>query len=137
MASSCIFCKIVEGTIPCIKITETANVIAFMDIFPTSKGHCLVVPKVHAEKLHDVSDEVMAEVGVTLRRVAKAVAATDYNILQNNGALAHQAVNHVHFHIIPKTTEEDGLGVSWPATKGETEVLEELAQGIRERLSAL
>lgn len=132
--ASCIFCSIVAGKIPCIKLTETAHSIAFMDIYPISKGHCLVVPKVHAAKLHEVTDEVIADVAVTMRRVAAAAGAENYNVLQNNGELAHQAVHHVHFHIIPKTSEADGLGFVWPAAAGDKAALQSLADDIKSRL---
>ncbi|RNF10088.1 adenosine 5'-monophosphoramidase [Trypanosoma rangeli] len=116
--SNCIFCKIVEGAIPCHKVAETARVLAFMDINPLSHGHVLVVPRVHAEFLHQVETETAAEVGVLLTKIARVVAeegetTTQYNILQNNGRLAHQEVPHVHFHVIPKRTETEGLGMRW------------------------
>eukprot|EP00997_Jenningsia_sp_PLL12_P011436 NODE_9053_length_384_cov_83.238806_g8158_i0.p2 GENE.NODE_9053_length_384_cov_83.238806_g8158_i0~~NODE_9053_length_384_cov_83.238806_g8158_i0.p2 ORF type:complete len:96 (-),score=39.65 NODE_9053_length_384_cov_83.238806_g8158_i0:97-357(-) len=65
--------------------------------------------------VHEMSVEDGAECGAALVRVAKAVGATDYNVLQNNGAAAHQAVGHVHFHIIPKPSQDQGLGVGWPS----------------------
>jgi diadenosine tetraphosphate (Ap4A) HIT family hydrolase len=110
---ACIFCKIIKGEIPSFKIAESALTYCFMDIGPLSKGHCLVIPKECQEKAHQLSEASMADVGVMLSRVAKGVGAEDYNILQNNGKLAHQEVMHVHFHVIPKTSADDGLGVKW------------------------
>merc|ERR1712194_687273 len=81
----------------------------------------LVIPKKCYEFLHEVPPETSAAIGRVLPLLAKAVmeatGSTQYNILQNNGSLAHQAVPHVHFHIIPKNSGADGLGVSWPAKK--------------------
>ncbi|KEG07148.1 adenosine 5-monophosphoramidase [Trypanosoma grayi] len=116
--SNCIFCKIVEGAIPCHKVAETAKVLAFMDVNPLSRGHVLVIPKTHAEFLHEVEPETAGEMGTLVAKISRAVAGdgepkTQYNILQNNGRLAHQEVPHVHFHIIPKRSAEEGLGVRW------------------------
>ncbi len=111
-----IFSKIIAGDIPCHRVYEDAHVIAFLDISPLSRGHLLVVPKEAKAQLHELSDESAAAIGRVLPRLARAVlaatGATAYNILQNNGALAHQAVMHVHFHIIPRIGSA-GLGVGW------------------------
>lgn len=114
-----IFSKILSGAIPCDKVYEDAHVLAFLDIAPLSRGHTLVIPKEPAETLDQLSDDAAAALGRVLPRLCRAVmaatGATQYNILQNNGPLAHQAVMHVHFHIIPKPDEHQGLGVGWPA----------------------
>ncbi len=116
-----IFHKIVSGELPCHKVYEDDQVLAFLDVFPLSKGHTLVIPKVHAETLDQLDDEHAAAIGRVLPRIARAVkkvsGAEAYNILQNNGALAHQAVMWLHFHIIPKFEDGSGLGVNWPAGK--------------------
>jgi histidine triad (HIT) family protein len=92
-------------------------VLAFLDVSPLSNGHTLVIPKQIASSLHELSEESASALGVALVRVSKAVlqatGATSYNILQNNGEIAHQAVFHVHFHIIPTYTAEDGLVLDW------------------------
>jgi histidine triad (HIT) family protein len=115
-----IFTKILRGDIPCHKVYEDDRVLAFLDIMPLSKGHLLVIPKEPAETVDQMSDESAAAVGRVLPRLARAVmkvsGATAYNILQNNGPAAHQAVFHVHFHIIPKLGEA-GLGIGWKAGK--------------------
>ncbi len=115
-----IFAKILDGQIPCHKVYEDEHVLAFLDVGPLSRGHTLVIPKERKAFLHELSDEQAAAIGRVLPRLARAVmkvtGATAYNILQNNGAEAHQAVFHVHFHIIPKLGGE-GLGVKWPAGK--------------------
>ncbi|RSH84677.1 hit protein 1 [Apiotrichum porosum] len=112
--ASCLFCKIVKGEIPCMKLLETDTVLAFMDIGPIAKGHCLVIPKYHAVKLTDLPDDQMADILPTCKKLAVATGAEDFNILQNNGRAAHQEVDHVHFHVIPKPDDKEGLGVGWP-----------------------
>ena len=111
-----IFSKILRGEVPCHKVFEDDHVLAFLDIFPLSKGHLLVIPKEPAETVDQLSDDAAAAIGRALPRLCRAVmkvsGASAYNILQNNGAAAHQAVFHVHFHIIPKLGER-GLGISW------------------------
>src|SRR3954471_24109490 len=117
-----IFGKIVRGEIPCHRIYEDDKVLAFLDVNPISRGHVLVIPKEPAETLDQLSDDAGAAIGRVLPRLARAVlaatGATAYNVLQNNGPLAHQAVFHVHFHIIPRYDQEGhgaGLGLGWRA----------------------
>ncbi len=114
----CIFCKIVAGEIPCHKVYECSNVLAFLDIGPLSEGHVLVIPKGHWETLEAVPAPIVAECAIVCKRVGRAVAkvtgCAGWNLLQNNGAVAGQEVPHVHFHIIPRA-EGDGLGYRWNA----------------------
>jgi histidine triad (HIT) family protein len=129
-----IFTKIIRGEIPCQKVYEDEHVFAFLDIGPLSRGHTLVVPKEAAPTLDQLSDEAAAAMGRVLprlcRAVVKATGATAYNVLQNNGAAAHQAVFHVHFHIIPKYPDGSGLGISWPAGRLDQEAGKDLAKQI-------
>src|SRR5262249_32524977 len=101
-----IFGKIIAGQIPCHRVYEDERVPALLDIIPLSRGHRLVVPKEPAESLDQLSEESAAALGRVLPRICRAVVAVtgvrNYNVLENNGAEAHQAVRHVHFHIIPK-----------------------------------
>jgi histidine triad (HIT) family protein len=114
-----IFSKILRGEIPCHKLYEDAHVLAFLDIGPLSRGHALVIPKEAVATLDALSDESAAALGRVLPRLCRAIkkvtGCADYNVLQNNGAPAHQAVFHVHFHIIPKPSASEGLGIRWPA----------------------
>ncbi len=118
--SETIFSKIIRGDIPCYKLYEDDKVLAFLDVFPISAGHTLVIPKEAKATIDQLSDDSAAAIGRVLPRIARAVmkatGATAYNLLQNNGAEAHQAVMHVHFHIIPKL-ENAGLGIVWPSSK--------------------
>ncbi len=118
-----IFTRIILREIPCHEVYRDSQVIAFLDVSPLSLGHVLVVPVEEREFLHELSEESAAAIGRALPRITRAVIAAtgakSYNILQNNGAAAHQAVPHVHFHIIPKYGEGSGagcgLGVDWKA----------------------
>ncbi|HXS28852.1 MAG TPA: HIT family protein [Steroidobacteraceae bacterium] len=114
-----VFKKIIEGRIPAHKVYEDERVIAILDVGPLSRGHTLVIPKEPAETLDALSEESAAAIGRVLPRLARAVieatGVREYNVLQNNGRGAHQAVDHVHFHIIPKPSAREGLGVDWPA----------------------
>ncbi|NOT53549.1 MAG: HIT family protein [Deltaproteobacteria bacterium] len=118
MATS-IFTKIIAREIPCFRIHEDEHVFAFLDINPLSRGHTLVIPKEPAQTLDQLSEESAAALGRVLPRISRAIlratGATAFNILQNNGAMAHQVVMHVHFHIIPKYADGSGLGIQWPA----------------------
>ena len=134
-----VFGKIVRGEIPCNKIYEDDKVLAFLDINPLSEGHTLVVPKEPAETMDRLSDESAAALGRVLPRLCRAVAAAtgvrEYNVLQNNGSGAHQAVAHVHFHIIPKPNPREGLGVGWPARSLERDAAATLARRIANAIS--
>ena len=91
-----IFCKIVAGKIPSKKLYETEKTFAFLDIGPIAPKHCLVIPKYHGAKLTDIPDDHLEELLPIAKKLAKASGAEQYNILQNNGRLAHQQVDHVH-----------------------------------------
>jgi len=116
-----IFAKIIRGEIPCHKVYEDDQVLAFLDVNPLSEGHTLVIPKEEAATLDVLSDDSAAAIGRALPRIARAVmkatGASAYNVLQNNGATAHQAVFHVHFHIIPRRPDGAGLGIGWTPRK--------------------
>lgn len=115
-----IFSKILRGEIPCHRVYEDDQVLAFLDVNPIARGHTLVIPKEAAATLDQLSDDAAAAIGRVLPRVARAVlaatGASQFNVLQNNGAAAHQAVFHVHFHIIPKHADGSGLGIGWKAS---------------------
>jgi len=130
-----IFDKILDGELPCHRVYEDEHVLAFLDIFPIAPGHTLVIPKERRAELHELSPEAGAALGRALPLVARAVlaatGASAYNVLQNNGAEAHQAVFHVHFHIIPRVGEQ-GLGIGWQAG----ELAPERAAELLERMHA-
>ncbi|KAF7291346.1 HIT domain-containing protein [Mycena indigotica] len=134
--ASCIFCKIIKGDIPSFKLVETELSFSFLDIGPLSKGHALVIPKYHAEKMHQLPDEYLADAMPIAKKIVLALGdgAENYNILQNNGRLAHQEVDHVHFHVIPKTSKEEGLSIGWPAKQPPKDELQKLYDEIKGKL---
>lgn len=135
---NCVFCKIVSGQIPSIKLYEDDTVLAFMDIGPISDGHTLVIPKQHYARLDQAPPEVLAQLSRTFpmltAAVQKAVNADGYNLLCNNGAVAGQVVEHLHFHIIPRSLN-DGVFNRWPSYQYEEGIAERIAKKIRENLS--
>jgi diadenosine tetraphosphate (Ap4A) HIT family hydrolase len=132
--AACIFCRIIKGEIPSLKLFESEKTLAFLDIGPISKGHALVIPKFHGAKLTDIPDDQLSEVLPVLKKLVTATGATDYNILQNNGAIAHQQVDHVHFHMIPKPNESEGLGITWPTKPADMEQLKTLAEELKSKI---
>jgi histidine triad (HIT) family protein len=113
-----VFDKILRGEIPCHRVYEDDQVLAFLDIGPLSAGHTLVIPKERKAFLHELSAASAEAIGRVMPKLCRAVmaatGATAYNILQNNGSAAHQVVMHVHFHIIPRF-DDRGLGIGWNA----------------------
>lgn len=131
---SCLFCKIIAGSIPCVRVLETDDILAFLDISPCAKGHTLVVPKGHYPTLLDFPSELGTPLLDALRRVGNAVmeatGAGGFNCLQNNFAPAGQMVFHSHWHIVPRF-EKDGIP-DWPGTPyANPDEMEQLAQSIR------
>jgi histidine triad (HIT) family protein len=133
-----IFSKIIRAEVPCHKVYEDSRVLAFLDIFPLSRGHTLVIPKEEAPTLDILSDESAAALGRALPRICRAVlratGANAYNVLQNNGQGAHQAVFHVHFHIIPRYDDGSGLGLVWKPGKLDPATGADLARAIAANL---
>ncbi|MBK6406265.1 MAG: HIT family protein [Holophagales bacterium] len=137
--SETIFTRIIRGEIPSHRVYEDVMVFAFLDIAPLAPGHTLVVPKEPAATLDALSDESAAAIGRVLPRIARAVMAAtgtrDYNVLQNNGAAAHQAVPHVHFHVIPRPDAGHGLGIDWPSGRLDADEGKRMATAVAARLA--
>ena len=104
-SAQCIFCKIVRGEIPAVKVHEDEHTLTFMDIQPASPGHALVIPKTHAPNLLEIAEPDLFVAAATTQRVARAVqqalAPDGIRIVQTNGVAAGQSVFHYHVHIIP------------------------------------
>ncbi|HUO96303.1 MAG TPA: HIT family protein [Steroidobacteraceae bacterium] len=133
-----IFARMVRGEIPCIRVYEDADTIAFMDIMPQADGHTLVIPKVAGENLYETSPESVAAAMRTTQKVARAVqkafAAPGVIVTQFNGATAGQTVFHLHFHIVPVYTA--GSWRPHARDKADPAVLEAHATRIRAALGA-
>ena len=130
----CIFCKIVAGEIPCFKLFEDAETLAFMDINPANDGHALVIPKAHSPNVFEIAPEEFAAAARTAAKVAKAVNAAiqpdGINLMQANGEGAGQSVFHLHLHIIPRRND-DGLLFNWDPKPGDRARIAEIAERIR------
>jgi diadenosine tetraphosphate (Ap4A) HIT family hydrolase len=94
----------------------------------------LIIPKHHGAKLHDIPDDQLSEILAVTKKIAVAQNIQDYNILQNNGRIAHQVVDHVHFHLIPKPSEAEGLGIGWPTKEADKGELQKLLEEIRSKM---
>ena len=128
----CLFCNIVAGDIPSHKIYEDDQTYAFLDIFPVSRGHLLILPKEHATDLGEGSEEVALQMMKTVHKIApgvmKALGATGYNLGMNHGKDAGQEVWHTHIHFIPRYKGDKRL---FEKKEVDQEVLKQLAQQIR------
>ncbi|MFH2104771.1 MAG: HIT family protein [Parcubacteria group bacterium] len=134
--ADCIFCKIIAGELPSTKVYEDDQVLAFLDINPINYGHTLVIPKEHYETLVDLPDEELKELMPVVKRIGQVVmdslGVDGFNIGLNNGKVAGQLVDHVHFHVIPR---EAGDGLKhWPSKDYEEGEMERIAQRVREAL---
>jgi histidine triad (HIT) family protein len=122
MSQDCLFCKIVAGQLPCSKVYEDADTLAFLDIGPIVKGHTLVIPKAHHDPLTGTPVEVLQRLIAVVQKVARAqvtaLKADGVNVAQANGRAAGQLVPHIHFHVIPRF-EADGHHWNWVAKKYE------------------
>ena len=133
----CIFCKIVAGKIPCFKLYEDGETLAFMDINPVHDGHCLVIPKAHHPTVFDTPPDIFAAVARSTVKVAKAVKHTvaldGLNLLQANGPGAAQSVMHFHVHVLPRQ-RDDELKMNWTPTPGDNTHIAKIAERIRSAL---
>ena len=104
----CIFCKIIKKEIPAKVILETEKSLAFMDAFPLTKGHSLVIPKTHYEKIQDISKEDNYDLFETVRNtISKVDKITNATLLAvHNGKQSGQDIPHVHVHLIPRSSED-------------------------------
>jgi histidine triad (HIT) family protein len=135
--SSCIFCAIAAGDAPARVVHEDDRTLAFMDLFPLTRGHSLVIPKAHCDSLLDADPEDAAAVMRTAQRVAqasmRAYAPDGLNLLQTNGAAAMQTVFHLHVHVLPRYVG-DGFTVAFTREKGTDAELDGAADLLRAQL---
>jgi len=135
--AECLFCKIIAGEIPCFKLFENDDTLAFMDINPANEGHALVIPKEHATDVYTVSDAAIAATVATAKKIAAAIDKTlnpdGLNLLQCNGPAAAQSVPHFHMHVLPRR-EGDELKLNWGLKPGDMDAIGALAERIRGNL---
>lgn len=131
--SDCIFCKIINGDIPSYKLYEDEKTLAFLDAFPGTRGHSLVIPKVHYQDILDTPEDVYANLIQTASKLAKSLKkALNYdgiNLMQHTGAHAGQTVFHIHVHLFPRWQGDQALG-GWKPSKAEPDYQETLLQEI-------
>ena len=140
-SDDCIFCKIVRREIPSSVVFEDDICMAFMDVFPVSPGHCLLIPKMHYVNLMDVDPDVVAHMAKKLTELTRGVKAASgaeaVLTVVANGEGAGQEVPHLHFHSIPRS-KGSNFGFRFPPYYRETmanrEDLESMAKSIRESL---
>ena len=131
----CVFCKIINKELPAYIVYEDEDTMAFLDINPVSKGHLLVVPKKHYSRLSEIPQEELKRFFQGLQNVVKMVESNlskHYNIVVNQGELAGQVINHLHFHIIPRYgNEQIFVWLTHKLSKEEAqEVLEKLGKNL-------
>jgi histidine triad (HIT) family protein len=135
--SDCVFCKILDGQIPSMKLYEDDQTLCIMDINPLNKGHCLVITRTHAATIYDADPADLAAAMATAQRVAEAIRTALHpdglNVLQANGAAAFQSVPHFHLHLIPRFTN-DGKGFDWKLVPGDRAEIVAAGEKIRAAL---
>lgn len=142
MGDQCVFCGIVAGELPSVKVAEDDATVAFMDINPASDGHLLVIPKRHSQDLFDIPADDLSAVTLTAQRVAKAAAkefgADGVNLLNCCGSAAWQSVFHFHLHVIPRYRDKtkDTLTLPWrPDVPGDENTLTDLGNHLANALN--
>jgi histidine triad (HIT) family protein len=134
--SNCIFCKIVNGEIPAAKVFENEHVMAFLDISQVTKGHTLVIPKVHKENLFELTPDIAKNLFESVPAIANALKEEykplGLNLVNNNGEQAGQTVYHFHMHLIPRYGQGDGFGAVWKTNTSDytPQTLKEMAANI-------
>ncbi|WP_110929019.1 HIT family protein [Bacillus massiliglaciei] len=113
----CIFCSIINGEIPSSKVFENEHVLAFLDISQVTKGHTLVIPKIHKKDIYDMTPEIAQELFKAVPEIAHALKQElqpiGLNMVNNNGEAAGQTVFHYHLHLLPRYGDGDGFGAVW------------------------
>lgn len=130
----CVFCKIVKGEIPSVKVFENDDVYAFLDLGQVTKGHTLVIPKVHQRNIYELTPETAEKVFAVVPKIARAIKEElkpiGMNLLNNNEEPAMQSVFHFHVHLIPRYGKGDGFGAVWKTHETSSEDMKAIADTI-------
>lgn len=129
--TGCIFCELRKKEQNILYQTDLLFVLA--DVNPLSAGHLLVIPKEHAEFLHELSEKSLADVLPTIKRIINVLGLKKYNILQNNGHI--QSVPHVHFHIIPYINNDECLKIKWESKKTDEVYFNTILSDVKDKLA--
>lgn len=138
--SDCIFCKIINGEIPSAKVFENEHVMAFLDISQITKGHTLIIPKIHNENIYDLSAEAARNIFEVVPQLANAIKEqfnpVGMNVITNTGEQAGQTVFHYHMHLIPRYGGGDGFGAVWKSHQSDYTPadLQEIADEIKKHI---
>jgi histidine triad (HIT) family protein len=137
MTTGCVFCRIIDGDLPSMRIYEDERTIVIMDINPLNSGHCLILTKAHAPTLWDADPADLQAAITTAQKVATAlktaVKPDGLNMLQANGLAAFQSVPHYHLHLIPRW-HNDGKGFDWALVPGDRAQIQAIGERLREAL---
>ena len=135
--SDCIFCKIANGEIPSATLYEDEQFRVILDLGPASKGHALILPKAHYGNLYEIDEETAASAMKLARKMAiamtKALGCSGFNVVQNNGTSAGQAVFHFHIHLVPRY-DNDNVGLSWKPGELTDEARDEIVTEVKKQL---
>ncbi len=119
---TCIFCKIIKGEIPSYKVYEDEYCISILDINPRAKGHTLVIPKKHFERIDDADEEYLSKILLSIKKTVEILMnklkIEGYNLISNCGKVAGQEINHLHFHILPRFSN-DNIKLEYPPVNNE------------------
>jgi len=134
-SNNCIFCKIVKKQVSSKIVYENDNTLAFLDIFPISEGHTIVIPKKHYENIEVIPEDELIYVMKTVKKLAiklhDKLGFEGYNILQNNFKAAGQVVQHFHFHIIPRNFNDSRFRLVIPREQAKEEKLDQILKIIK------
>ena len=132
--ADCVFCKVVAGQVPAVRVDEDEHTVAFMDLNPWTRGHALVVPRKHTPNLYEIDDEELRRVGAAAKRLAirmrDRLGAEGINLLNSTNPAAWQTVFHFHVHVIPRY-EDDPLEVPTRPGEADEDELRQIAETLR------
>ena len=135
MKDDCIFCKLANGVFATRSIYEDEDFNVILDVAPATKGHALILPKVHADNLYQLPDETAAKAFVLAKKLAgkmtDKLGCDGFNIVQNNGTVAGQTVFHFHLHLIPRY-KNDAQQIAWNPTDPSAEELDAVKELLSE-----
>lgn len=133
----CIFCKIAKGEIPCYKIYEDNDFLAFLDLSQATKGHTLIIPKKHYDNIFSLDEkiDIMRPVIAVAKALKKSLKIDNINMINNNGHLAGQTINHFHIHLIPRY-DNDKVSLNFGENSFTNEELKTLSETIAKEINS-
>lgn len=133
----CIFCKIAKGEIPSATVYETSDFKVILDVAPANKGHVLIITKEHFDNIFEIDAETAAKLfslaTVVARAIKDEIGCEGLNVVQNNGEVAGQTVNHFHLHLIPRFKDDD-VNITWKPGESDSAEQAELAKALKKRI---